>query len=307
MARMFDWNDLRFFLAVARTGSTLAAGRSLKVAQATVSRRITMLEEALGTPLFVRSPSGYTLSVRGQAMLPHAERVEREVEALQNSVAAEGRRLSGTVRLTTVESAANVWLMPAIAAFRAKHPAVVAEIIVDDRTLDIARGEADIAIRFGNPPQDESLVIRRIVELHESVYVHRDLANELGIPNSYDGLTRFPFVGMAGTGVGQIERWVDSLGPDMQIVHRANTLSSVISAVRAGMGAAVMPCLIGDTHGNLVRLFPPIPELTTPGWLVTSAAARQQPHVRALLDHIGEFIRESVAETEARYRIADAA
>ncbi|MEW6577464.1 MAG: LysR family transcriptional regulator, partial [Pseudomonadota bacterium] len=95
---MFDWNDLRFFLAVARTGSTLAAGRSLKVAQATVSRRITMLEEALGTPLFVRSPSGYTLSVRGQAMLPHAERVEREVEALQNSVAAEGRRLSGTVR-----------------------------------------------------------------------------------------------------------------------------------------------------------------------------------------------------------------
>ncbi|MEQ1551746.1 MAG: LysR family transcriptional regulator [Sphingorhabdus sp.] len=304
---MFDWNDLRFFLAVARTGSTLAAGRSLKVAQATVSRRITMLEEALGTPLFVRSPSGYTLSVRGQAMLPHAESVEREVEALQSSVAAEGRRLSGTVRLTTVESAANVWLMPAIAAFRAKHPAVVAEIIVDDRALDIARGEADIAIRFGNPPQDESLIIRRIVELHESVYVHRDLAEQLGFPNSYDGLTRFPFISFAGPGVGQIERWVTSLGPEMQIVHRANTLSAVISAARAGMGAAVMPCLIGDTHSSLVRLFPPIPELTTPGWLVSSASGRQQPHIRALLDHIGDFVRQSVAETEARYRIADAA
>ncbi|MGC1468067.1 MAG: LysR family transcriptional regulator [Sphingorhabdus sp.] len=304
---MFDWNDLRFFLAVARTGSTLAAGRSLKVAQATVSRRITMLEEGLGTPLFVRSPSGYTLSVRGQAMLPHAEAVEREVEALQNSVAAEGRRLSGTVRLTTVESAANVWLMPAMAAFRAKHPAVVAEIIVDDRALDIARGEADIAIRFGNPPQDESLIIRRIVELHESVYVHRDLAEQLGFPNSYDGLTRFPFISFAGPGVGQIERWVTALGPDMQIVHRANTLSAVISAARAGMGAAVMPCLIGDTHSSLVRLFPPIPELTTPGWLVSSASGRQQPNIRALLDHIGDFVRQSVAETEARYRIADAA
>ena len=170
---MFDWNDLRFFLAVARTGSTLAASKSLNVAQATVSRRITMLEEGLGTALFLRSPSGYTLSVRGAAMLPHAEAVQREVEALQISVAAEGRRLSGTVRLTTVESAANMWLMPAIASFRAKHPAVMAEIIVDDRALDIARGEADIAIRFGNPPQDDSLVIRRIVELHESGYVQR--------------------------------------------------------------------------------------------------------------------------------------
>lgn len=304
---MFDWNDLRFFLAVARTGSTLAAGRSLKVAQATVSRRITMLEQGLGTPLFVRSPSGYTLSVRGQAMLPHAEAVEREVEALQNKVAAEGRRLSGTVRLTTVESATNVWLMPAIAAFRAQHPAVVAEIIVDDRALDIARGEADIAIRFGNPPQDESLVIRRIVELRESVYVRRDLADELGMPNSYEGLTRFPFISFAGSGVGQIDRWVTSLGPDMQIAHRANTLSAVISAARAGMGAAVMPCLIGDALSNLVRLFPPIPELTTPGWLVSTAAGRQQPHIRALLDFIGDYVKQAVADTEARYRIADAA
>ena len=131
-------------------------------------------------------------------MLPHAEAVQREVEALQISVAAEGRRLSGTVRLTTVESAANMWLMPAIASFRAKHPAVMAEIIVDDRALDIARGEADIAIRFGNPPQDDSLVIRRIVELHESVYVQREMAEELGIPNSYEGLVRYPFVSFSG-------------------------------------------------------------------------------------------------------------
>jgi DNA-binding transcriptional LysR family regulator len=304
---MLDWNDLRYFLAVARTGSTLAASRSMKVAQATVSRRITVLEEALGTPLFVRSPSGYTLSVRGEAMLPHAEAVEREVEALQNYVDAEGRRLSGTVRLTTVESAANVWLMPALAAFRARHPAVVAEIIVDDRTLDIARGEADIAIRFGNAPQDDSLAIRRIVELRESVYAHREMVDQLGMPNSYDGLVRYPFIGFSGPAVGQIDRWVESLGPDMQIVHRANTLSSVIAAVRAGMGAAVMPCLIGDTHSNLVRLFPPITELTTPGWLVTTNAGRQQPHIRALLDFIADFVKQSVADSEQRFRIADAA
>jgi DNA-binding transcriptional LysR family regulator len=304
---MLDWNDLRYFLAVARSGSTLAASRSMKVAQATVSRRITALEEALGTTLFVRSPSGYTLSVRGQAVLAAAEQVERSIDALVNSVEAEGRRLSGTVRLTTVESAANVWLMPALAAFRAQHPAVVAEVIVDDRTLDIARGEADIAIRFGNPPQDESLVIRRIIELHESVYVRTDLADQLGLPNTYEGLLRYPIIGFSGTGVGQIAKWMKDLGPDANIVHSANTLSAVIAAVRAGMGAAVIPCLIGDTMSGLVRLFPPIAELTTPGWLVTTASARQQPHIRALLDFIADYIRQSVMQTKQRHRVADAA
>ena len=304
---MLDWNDLRYFLGVARTGSTLAASRSLKVAQATVSRRITALEQALGTKLFVRSPSGYSLSVRGQAVLAAAEQVERSINTLVNSVEAEGRRLSGTVRLTTVESAANVWLMPALAAFRAQHPAVTAEVIVDDRALDIARGEADIAIRFGNPPQDESLVIRRIVELHESVYVRRDLAEQLGMPNSHEGLRRYPLIGFSGSGVGRIAEWMKALGPDANIVHSANTLSAVIAAVRAGMGAAVIPCLIGDAMSGLVRLFPPIAELTTPGWIVTTSSARQQPHVRALLDFIAEHIRESVAKTEKQFRVADAA
>lgn len=304
---MLDWNDLRYFLAVARSGSTLAASRSLKVAQATVSRRVTALEEALGTTLFIRSPSGYTLSVRGQAVLAAAEEVERSIEALVNSVEAEGRRLSGAVRLTTVESAANVWLMPALAAFRLQHPAVTAEVIVDDRALDIARGEADIAIRFGNPPQDESLVIRRIIELHESVYVRRDLAEHLGLPNTYEGLLRYPIIGFSGSGVGNISKWINGLGPDTNIVHSANTLSAVTAAVRAGMGAAVIPCLIGDTTSGLVRLFPPIAELTTPGWLVTTTSARQQPHIRALLDFIANFIRDAVAQTEQRYGVADAA
>ena len=304
---MLDWNDLRYFLAVARTGSTLAASRKLAVSQATVSRRISALEEALDITLFIRNPSGYTLSLRGEAMLPAAEVVESAIKALSTSAEAEGRRLSGKVRLTTVESAANVWLMPALAAFRAKHPAVVAEVVVDDRPLDLAKGEADIAIRFGNQPQDENLFIRRIVELHESVYVRRDLVEERGMPDTVADLARYPMIGFSGPGLGSIERWQQSLGPDVQFVHRANTLSAIISAVTAGIGAAILPCLIGDTHPSLVRLFPPIPELTTPGWLVTTTNARQQPHVRALLDFIADFIRQSVSRTEERFTVADAA
>jgi DNA-binding transcriptional LysR family regulator len=304
---MFDWNDLRYFLAVARTGSTLAASKKLKVSQATVSRRISILEESLGTALFIRSPGGYSLSVRGEAILSGAQDVECSIEALQNSVDAERRRLGGTVRLTTVESAANVWLIPAIAAFRATHPAVVAEVIVDDRAFDLSQGEADIAIRFGNPPLDDSLIIRRIVDLHESVYAHRDLAEKYGMPESISDLSRFPMIGFSGPGLGAIERWQDSLGPEVHFVHRANTLSAIISAVKTGMGAAIMPCLIGGTHSSLVQLFPPIAELTTPGWLVTTAKARQQPHIRALIDFIGDYVRQSVSQAEVRFTIANAA
>lgn len=304
---MLDWNDLRFFLAVARTGSTLAASRKLRVSQATVSRRISALEEALGISLFLRSPGGYALSVRGEAMLPGAEAVEHAVEALASSVEAEQRRLSGKVRLTTVESAANIWLMPAIAAFRTQFPAVMAEVFVDDRVLDLSKGEADIAIRFGVQPNDENLVIRRIVELHESVYARQDLVDQHGMPRSLADLAHYPMIGFSGVGLGPIGRWQDSLGPDVHFVHRANTLSAIVSAAQAGMGAAVMPCLLGDTHRGLVRLFPPIPELTTPGWLVTTANARQQPHVRAMLDFIAEFVRDSISRTEQRYSVADAA
>lgn len=304
---MLDWNDLRFFLAVARTGSTLAASRKLRVSQATVSRRISALEEALGITLFLRSPSGYALSVRGEAILPGAQAVEHAIDALASSVEAEQRRLSGKVRLTTVESAANIWLMPAIAAFRTQFPAVIAEVFVDDRVLDLSKGEADIAIRFGVQPDDENLVIRRIVELHESVYARQDLVDMHGIPQSLADLARYPMIGFSGMGLGPISRWQDSLGPDVHVVHRANTLSAIISAVQAGMGAAVMPCLLGNAYRGLVRLFPPIPELTTPGWLVTTASARQQPHVRAMLDFIADFVRDSILRTEQRYSVANAA
>jgi DNA-binding transcriptional LysR family regulator len=140
---MFDWNDLRFFLAVARTGSTLAASRQMTVSQATVSRRVGVLEQAVGTALFVRRPSGYRLTPRGEIMLPVAEAVEAAVTAFTDGIAAETRRLTGTVRITTVDVVANQWIIPALPAFRDQHPEVRVELDASDHYLDLARGEAD--------------------------------------------------------------------------------------------------------------------------------------------------------------------
>jgi DNA-binding transcriptional LysR family regulator len=292
---MFDWNDLRYFLAVARSGSTLAASKKLKVSQATVSRRIGVLEEAVGTALFTRKPSGYDLTPRGAALLPEAEGVEAAVLAFTSRIEAETRRLTGTVRLTTVEAAANEWVIPALPSFRALHPDVQVSIITANEYLDLARDEADLAIRFGQKPTQDSLIVRHLLDLEESLYASKAMVARLGMPAAYADLQRFPIVLMSEDRMGIANAWLDKMAPGAAVAHRADTFSGIIASIKAGLGISVLPCLMGDDDPALVRLFPPIAELTTPGWMVTTDMARRQPHVRALIDFIVEHTQTNLA------------
>ncbi len=286
---MFDWNDLKFFLAVARDGSTLAASRTLKVSQATVSRRITTLEELLGIELFARHASGYVLTARGEALVPLAEGVEAEVARFAAGLAAETRRLSGAVRLTTVESAANSWVIPALARLRDSHPGIEVEVITSDKNLDLAHGEADVAIRFGTRPEGETLIVRRLAALEETVYANRELVTRLGRPANAADLARYPLV--LDTAV-RFSAWFEREVPDGRVVQRVNSISGVLASVKSGIGAALLPCMIGDGARSLVRLMPPIAELTTDCWLVTTDQARRQPHVRATIDAVVAHIEQ---------------
>ena len=288
---MFDWNDLRHFLAVARSGSTLAASKSLRVSQATVSRRVTVLEEALGVELFVRSASGYTLSPRGCALLPAAEAVEEAVNGFENEAKAETRRIAGRVLITTVEFAASGWVIPALARMRETHPDIVAEIVTTDTVIDIARGEADIGIRFGPRPTQESLVVRHLADLEECFYANRELVERFGMPCCFADLARFPLVDYSDDRLGEIASWVAANVPGAKVVQRVSALSSIVAGVRAGLGAALLPCVMGDAMRGLVRLFEPIPPRSM-CWLVTTDAARRQPHVRAVIDAVvAEIVR----------------
>jgi len=290
---MFDWNDLKFFLAVAREGSTLAASRRLKVSQATVSRRITLFEEALCVTLFSRHASGYKLTARGEALLPLAEAVETEAGRFAAGLEAERRRLSGRVLLTTVESAAASWVIPALAALRQTNPGIEVEVIATDQNLDLARGEADFAIRFGDRPQDETLIARHLAELDECFYAPHDLVARLGRPADYAGLSVYPIVTDSRLRDSRFIRWYADNVPGAQIVQRVNSLSALIASVRAGIGGALLPTMIGDSLRGVVRLLPPIPELTTSCWLVTTDQARRQPHVRRVIDTVVDFVERS--------------
>lgn len=291
---MLDWNDLRYFLAVARSGSTLAASRDLRVSQSTVSRRITALENQLGVELFVRRPSGYELTPRGQSVLPAARAVEASILTFADGVEAETRRIAGTVRLSTVESAANAWVIPAIGMLRDTHPEIRVEIMTSDQYVDLARGEADIAVRFGPRPTQDTLIVRHLLDMLESMYAPQQMVDRLGMPAQTADLQRFPIV-TSTDDESPLNRWLQENVPDAEVVQRASSLSSIVASVRSGLGAALLPCVMGDDTPGLVRLVPPIEELTTSAWMVTTDDARRQPHVRVVIDLVVEQIKSVLA------------
>ena len=173
---MLCWDDLRFFLAVARTGSTLAAGKALKVSQTTAARRVAALEEAIGLGLFERRQAGYALTPAGEALVARAEAVERAAESFAEAAASQARDVQGVVRLTTVEIYAATLLTPLLKDMRAALPGVRIELDTTEAKRDLAASEADIALRGGHPPEEGGLVGRRIGRDPWTVYCSRAYA-----------------------------------------------------------------------------------------------------------------------------------
>ena len=195
---MFDWNDLRAFLAVARHGSAAAAAPELKVNQTTVVRRLEALEVALGVQLIERSPTGSRLTWAGTRLLAQAERVSVEADGVVRLAQALTRELSGVLRLTSVDLVANNLVIPALTEFRALHPGVTVELITGRELLDIARGEADVAIRSATSLEDSDLVSRKLLDVPFGVVCSRAYAAEHGAPAGPRDLASHRLVG--GTG-----------------------------------------------------------------------------------------------------------
>src|SRR5689334_20055748 len=157
---MFDWNDLKYFLAFARHHSTIAAGKSLRLSQSTVQRRLIELERAIGQPLVKRHPSGYRLTEFGEELLPYAERIEAAVISLERRVNDDVQDLSGVIRVTCPEPIiGRMTKSSLIERFRTRHPKLRIEFVTSDRYLDLSKGEADVAFRSGDT--DDELVGRK--------------------------------------------------------------------------------------------------------------------------------------------------
>jgi DNA-binding transcriptional LysR family regulator len=238
-----EWGDLRFFLAAARAGSLGAAARELGVEHTTVSRRLAALEETLGSKLFVRTPDGLTLTAAGREVVPLAENVERTTQAIARTTSAHDARIEGTVRVTTSEAFSG-FLVKHFAELRARHPALVIEVLTGNQALDLARGEADIAIRIMKTTQRE-LIVRKIMDAGWSIYASDGYLAARGRPTRLDtprALAGHDVVGFddAMSGVPGAE-WLEAHSAGANVVMRGNSLVSVVNAILAGFGISVVP------------------------------------------------------------------
>jgi DNA-binding transcriptional LysR family regulator len=284
---MFDWNDLRYLLAVARGGSTLAAARALGVNQTTVARRLEALEAALGVKLFDRGQTGSRLTGAGGDLIALAEGVERSAAAIAERAGAHARGLAGVVRVTTNEPTANIAIMPVLPEFRRLFPDIKVEMIVTDEHLDLLKGEADVAVRGARAVTNPDLVVRRITDIPWAIYASRGYIAQHGRPTTIADLASHFLVGgeQQVATIGALE-WMLLQAPEAEVVCRSNTLSNLYQAVRAGLGVGPLPCIIGAAEPDLVRCVDTPADFTDHLWLVTAPELKTAPRVRAFMDFI---------------------
>ena len=288
---MIDWNDLRHFLAVARTGTTLAASRQLGVSQSTVARRIDALETALGLKLFDRRQAGYALTEAGQDLIEAAASVESAASTFTDKATSLQRGITGTVRFTTNDLFANQVLLPALPAFREAHPEIRLEMVTSDRRLDLASGEADIALRAGTPPSDPALVGRCIAQDTWGVYCSRSYAERHGIPASAEDLGQHGVLGIDPQAFGgPVIDWARTAIPRSSILVHQNSVSMMYMSVRSGLGVGLVPDFVARTDREMVHCFDPKIDMSYEIWLLTHERLRNVPRVRAVLDFMTEYL-----------------
>jgi DNA-binding transcriptional LysR family regulator len=291
-----DWNELKLVLAVSRCRSLTEAAAMLRVDHSTVYRRLKALETRLGAKLFDRTPGGeYTTTSAGERVSAVAERIEAETQSLERDVAGRDRRLTGRLRVTSSETLAYRLLTPEIASFRSAHPGIVVDLLVDNRVLSLSRREADVALRPMRPRQDD-LWGRKLADVEWAVYGPASEA-----PKPTDAFGGFPVIGWSEEAVGiRASEWARSKVSADRIVYRSSSLINQLVAVRAGVGAALMPCYLGDPEQALRRVGSPVEDVRSELWIITHADLRTTARVRAFLDLVGSGLAAKRSAIEGR-------
>lgn len=289
---MLEWDDLRFFLAVHRTGSHAGAARTLRVAATTIGRRLAALEAAAGARLFTRTPDGLVPTAAARALLPHAERVEAEVMDAERALAGADARPTGTVRITTGDGFAMAVLTPAIPAFLAANPGLRIEVHADLRVFDLTRGEADVAVRNFRP-REASLVAKRIGEEHRGLYASPSYLARRGTPRTVRDLAGHDLVTYGPELEGNPGmRWLQETSPDARIVVRGNTTTSITAACAAGVGIALLTTEYVQADPRFVRV---LPRLAGPGdsvWMVTHPDLHRTARVQVVLRWLEDLVKD---------------
>ena len=290
---MFDWNDLRHFLAVARNGSTIAASKALGVSQSTVHRRLAELEKSIAHRLVARHATGYRLTEFGKELQPFALRVEEAVEALERRLVASNETLTGSVRVTCSESIGyRLTKSPVLDTFHKLYPGLRVELLMSDQVFELSKGAADIAIRAG-ALDDDSLVGRKIADVAWGVYASRSYIERYGRPKNIDEINKHAVIGFEGNikdhHAGQ---WLRTVAPRANVAARSDSVTGLIMTVKSGAGLAPLPIPLASAEAELELVFGPLPGLVSQIYLLTHPDLRRTPRVSAFFDYIIENIEK---------------
>lgn len=291
---MIDWNDIRYLVAVADEGSTLAASRRMRVSQTTVARRLAALEQALGLALFDRHQGGYRPTPAGEALLAEARRVAASTTAFEEAARAQARSTAGTIRLTTEDIFANSLLSPLLAELHDAHPAITVELDATSDLRDLGAGEADIALRGTTSEAPAGVVGRRICRNDWGLYCSRAYAEQHGRPTSGADLRHHAIVGGGGGGLWlAYQQFLHQLGLEDRVAIQQATSTGLLISIRSGLGVGVLPCIVAEGEDDLIACLPPN---TSHGhlWLLTHERVRHQPTVRAAIDFLYERLTDRV-------------
>lgn len=291
MPSHYDWNDLYFFLAVARAGRLTEAARRLGVEHSTVSRRVFALESALGTQLFERRPTGYSLTASGEQLLHQAEDIENLAGSILSTVGGADIAVSGTVRIGAPEGVGTFFLAPRLHQLTLRHPGLDVELIAMPRIFNLSKREADIAIGLSRPSAGR-LHGRELTDYELGVYASADYVKGRAPIEKRSDLAAHCFIGYAEDFIFTPELdYVPGILRELRPAIRSSSIIAQLEATAAGAGLCVLPCFMTRNRPALVRVLPDEIRLKRTFWLITHSDAQRLARVRTALDFLVHQVR----------------
>lgn len=292
-----DWDDLRIFLAVARSESLSGAGKRLKIDAATVGRRIARLEEAMGARLFAKSPQGYALTEEGTRLLPHAERAETALDGAREALSGpEG--LSGQIRIGAPDGCANYLLPQVLAQICDANPGLEVQIVALPRVFNLSKREADLAIAVSRPTAGR-LTVQKLTDYRLHLAAHPEYLSRTAPLTAPQDLRHHRLVGYIPDMIHDKELdYLAELGAGA-VALASNSVSVQLNWLRAGAGVGVVHDFALPAAPELVRVIPEQLSLTRSFWLIRHADDGRVARLNRFADLLAQGLRREVARLEA--------
>lgn len=286
---MKNWDDLRFFLAVARERAFEGAAKRLKVDPTTVSRRIQRLGADYDTSFFENSPAGLRLTAEGEKLLSYAEEVERNYLSARATIAGERARLSGTVRLSLSEGLASWLVAPHLDEFGAKHPDIAIELVTTNGFLNPSKREADLSVMLARP-QRGPLIARKLADYSLGLYATDGYLGRSAAIDSAGDLRHHSLIGYIADFIYADElRYLDELRGDLKLAYSSSSINIQHVMIKAGLGIGVLPHFIGQQDTLLRPLLRQELRISRSFWVVVHSELQHVSRIRAVSDWLDEL------------------